>query len=1135
MLCVRQFLFMILISLLALFTTSFPQTFLTAIKIVSAETDTTGTAKADATGKKKDEKKRELPLKPERKLNFQTNEATWLSLDVAPDGKTIVFELLGDLYTLPITGGEATRITQGMAFDSQPRYSPNGEQIVFVSDRSGNENLWLLKMGFTIADTTAADDTTGLKQLTKGEKTSYTSPEWTPDGKYIISSKGSGLGGHHLWMYHIEGGSGADLMEKDKPRNALGAAFGPDHRYIYFATKMGGWGYNLQNFGFQIAIYDREVGKIFPLTGEVGGGVRPALSPDGKWLVYASRHDAQTGYRVRNLDSGEENWLAYPVQRDDQESRFTRDFMPGYSFTPDSKAIITSFSGKIYRVTVPAGESAEIPFIVKVDLDLGPKVHFETRVEDGPVQARQIRYGVISPDGSKLAFTVLDKLYVRDLITGMNTRRASEVNAGQFAPTWSPDSKWIAFVTWSENDGGHLYKVAARGGAAQRLSTVNAFYDEPCWTPEGKEIIVEKGPWQQRRRLSYFNYISAQGLDLVRIPALGGAAIRIAPLKGSRPHFADKADRIYVYEGEEGLVSMRLDGTDRKIHVKVTGMMPPFGGEKPLLADEIVMGKDGEYALALVHEHVYRIHVPQIGETPPTISILDPGNATFPVKKLTTVSGQFMNWANGTEEVTWSLGNTFFRYNFAAAKAFEDSVKAAKRAPSQDKKEEKKPTEEEEEKFYEPKTFTINLEFPRQKGRGVLVLRGGRILTMAPNAPNDGVIENGALVIVDNRITQAGASAQITTPAGAREFDVSGKTLLPGFIDVHAHMWPAWGVHRGVVWEYLANLAYGVLTTRDPQTSTTDVLTYSDLAETGDLLGPRVFYTGPGVFGTDQVKNLKDAQKIMQRYSDYYHTNTIKQYVAGDRNARQWLIMAAREKNIMPTTEGALDMKLDLTQIIDGYPGHEHSFPITPLYKDVVELVMQTGTFYTPTLLVSYGGPFAEDYFYTTTDVHNDAKLRRFFPHEELDKLTRRRQWFDKDEYVFKQHAEQAKKIVDAGGRVCIGGHGQLQGLGYHWELWAVQSGGMTPMQALRCATIFGAEAIGFQKDLGSLEAGKLADVLVLEKNPLESIHHTNSIQYVMKNGLMYDANSLEQLWPAEKKLPKPYWLDDEPAPKGAN
>jgi hypothetical protein len=244
--------------------------------------------------------------------------------------------------------------------------------------------------------------------------------------------------------------------------------------------------------------------------------------------------------------------------------------------------------------------------------------------------------------------------------------------------------------------------------------------------------------------------------------------------------------------------------------------------------------------------------------------------------------------------------------------------------------------------------------------------------------------------------------------------------------------------------------------------------------------------------------------------------------------------MATRQHGITPTTEGALDMKLDLSQIIDGYSGNEHSLPIQPLYNDVVQLLAQTRTYYTPTLLVAYGAPWSENYFYETTDVHNDQKLRRFVPHELVDAQSRRRQWFGEDEYGFKGLAEAAAKVVRAGGRVTLGSHGQLQGLGGHWEIWALQSGGMTTHETLRAATIHGAEALGLQQDLGSLEAGKLADLLVLDRDPLANIRNTNSIAWVMRNGELFNASTLDMVWPVERKLSGQYWWDGEPPPPPA-
>jgi Tol biopolymer transport system component len=1087
--------------------------------------------------------KKELPLEPDRTIAFDTSEGSWISLDVAPDGRSIVFELLGDLYTLPIDGGSATRITSGLMFDSQPRYSPDGAKIVFLSDRSGDENIWI-----------ANRDGSDPQPLTKGKNTRYLSPEWTPDGKYIIVSKTAGPGGTQLWLYHVDGGSGVNLTGSEERRqlNPLGAAFGKDDRYVYFTERTAaGSVYNQMNFRWQLGVYDRQTGENFRMSDELGSAMRPVLSPDGHWLVYATRWDAQTGLRVRDLRSGDDSWLIYPVTRDDQESAATRDLMPGSSFTPDSKALITSFDGRIWRVDVPSGEAAPIPFTAHVDQKIGPKVRFEYQVDEGTVRARQIRYPRLSPDGKKLAFTALDRLWVMDYPNG-TPRRVSSNETGEHQPAWSPDGRYIAYVSWSDAEGGHVYRVAASGGQPERLTSVSSFYSEPVYSTDGQRLVVVRGPREERQEDFSPTGLGGQARDLVWIPATGGDATLITPFRGQgRPHFAKDPGRIYVWEGSRGLVSFRFDGTDRRTHVKVTGYKNP-NAEQASNASEVIMGPDGEHALAEAQRHVYMLTVPMKGGDAPTVALSSPDGAAVPVKKLTTVGGEFLSWAEDGKAVTFALGRTMFRYDLAAAKAAEDADKqrsAKEKAAGADEKKpaDEKPADEKAEKkkpVYEPVGTEIVVEAPRTKPSGTIALRGARIITMrggdpargsaaVPAAANGiGVIERGDIVITDNRIVDVGPSGQVRIPAGAKTIDVAGKTIMPGLVDVHAHIWPAWNVHKTQVWEYLANLAFGVTTTRDPQTSTTDILAYRDLVETGQMIGPRVYGTGPGVFSQDNVQSLDEARDVLKRYSDYWDTHTIKQYMVGNRQQRQWIIMAAKEQKLMPTLEGGLDLKLNLTQILDGYPGLEHTLPVMPLYKDVVQLVAQSGIVYTPTLLVQYGGPWAENYFYESTDVHGDRKMRRFTPHKDLDKTVLRRPWFHEQEYSFPLAAKVLADILAAGGRIGLGGHGQRQGIQDHWELWAIASGGMPTSEVLKVGTIYGAEGIGMGKDLGSLEKGKLADLLVLDKNPLDNIRNTTSIRYVMKNGELYDADTLDQVWPQQKKLPRQYWWDLEPTPR---
>ena len=355
---------------------------------------------------------------------------------------------------------------------------------------------------------------------------------------------------------------------------------------------------------------------------------------------------------------------------------------------------------------------------------------------------------------------------------------------------------------------------------------------------------------------------------------------------------------------------------------------------------------------------------------------------------------------------------------------------------------------------------------------------------------------------------------------------------MPGLVNAHAHMWAPRQVHQTQVWQYLANLAYGVTTTRDPQTSTDDVFAYADLVESGQILGPRIYATGPGVFATSGISDQEAADHLLARYAEAYDSRTIKQYVVGDRIVRQWVAIASRKHELTPTTEGALDLKLDLTQMADGYSGHEHSLPIIPIYDDVANFVAKTETYYTPTTLVAYGGPWTENYFFQNTDVSRDEKLARFIPYQILDNMVRRRgQWFVKEEYVHPRIAEGCARIVAAGGKCCLGSHGQLQGIGAHWETWALQSGGLTEHETLRAVTLSSAEAIGLSADVGSLEVGKLADILVLDRNPLENIENTNTVRYVMKNGELFEAATLDQIWPERKKLPDQFWWGDMPKP----
>jgi Tol biopolymer transport system component len=1095
-------------------------------------------AVAQRGGRGADSTNRGLPLTPTTPLKFTTDEGTWLSLDLSPDGKTIVFELLGDLYTLPIAGGKATRITSGQSFDAQPHYSPDGKRIVFVSDRSGSDNVWV-----------AEADGTHPRALTRdNENLHFQSPTFTPDGKYVVVSRGN-----DLYMYYANGGAATGMrLTGDStpagrggapsggrggaaPNVFLGPAVTKDGRYIYTAMRnSAGGGYNQTALGWQIGVFDRETGQIFTKTNAVGSGMRPELSTDGKWLAYGTRNNADESLILRDLETGDEHILLPKIQRDDQESRPNRDLLPTYAFTPDSKSIVIAHHGHFRRSDVASGKETMIPFTADVDQMIAGPMHFQYPFDDSTLTVRQIRDIAPSPDGKRMAFVALDRLWIMELPNGTPRRLAPSENVGEFEPTWSPDGQYVAYVTWNDIDGGTVSRVRADGsGRPERLSRKPAYYELPAYSLDGRRIVVGRGPRNMRKDLREDERppAPAVGVELVWLPSAGGAETVVSPISNfGRPHFV-KSDtaRIYFSEGSS-LVSMRWDGTDQKTLLRTGG----GGGRGGRGGGAMTISPDGSKVLLQLSgqtgSKVFVIEeVPRTGN-PPTINASNPAQSEVPVRRVSNIGGEFATWTSDSRTIDYALGHSLFTYDLNAAEtAVRDSMaRAEARADSAGAGgagggagragRGSAPTPP----IYEAARHDVIITVPKDRPKGTVVLRGARILTM--KSPND-VIPNGDIVISDNRIVAVGPRGSITIPSGAKQIDVSGKTIMPGYVDIHAHIWPAFSIHRSQPWEYLINLAYGVTTTRDPQTSTTDVLSYSDMVEAGEFIGPRIYATGPGVFQGSNIRTLDDARDFLRQYSEFFNTETIKQYMTGDRRVRQLLIEAAREQHLTPTLEGGLDFKKNLTEAIDGYMGLEHTLPIAPLYKDVITLLTTSGTTWTPTLIVQYGGPWAENYWYEHSDVVDDVKLHHFTPLAEVERKTLRRPgWWAPSQWSFQLFAEQAAKVVAAGGRVGMGSHGQLQGLGAQWELWNIASGGMPRYDVLRVATIFGAQAIGHEKDVGSLEAGKLADLQVLDKNPLDDIKNTNTIRYVMKNGRMYDANTMDEVWPRQKQVARLWW-----------
>lgn len=1032
-----------------------------------------------------------LSLQPTRMLDYQASEGTWMQPDISPDGKTILFDLLGDIYALDATGGTARPLLTGMPFERNPVFSPDGKQFAFISDRSGVTNLWVANV-----------DGTGLKQLSHDSTVAiYTSPAWSLDGRFVtVSRTVHALLAFELFMYDKDGGSGIQITKAGSPdnwdakMNAMGAVAAPDGRTLYYATKRGHtWTENdLPNWS--IARRDLKTGQDETVIQSAGGAMRPALSHDGRLLAYASRKGQTDGLRLRNLDTGEDKWIAFPIDRDGQDGGYYADLLPRFTFMPGDKALLMSVGGKLVRLDIFSGARTDIPFIAPVKLGLGPLTRVRQKEEDGPVRVRVVQAPRQSPDGKSVAFTALGGLYVQTLAADAKPRKIVAEDA--FQPGWSPDGRSITYVSWTAKDGGNVWTVPASGGKPRRLTQLPAYYTQPIFTPDGRNVVALRANHYDRLR-AVSEIDPSRPTDIIRLPAQGGPATLITHAMGARlPHFAD--DGRLLFYSPAGVSSVPLSGGDPQIELRVLapGLGQYFPGPAPV--EEVRLSPDGHHALVKSFSQVYLLDVPPAnGSEPPTINLSAPIVAKA---KLTRIGADFTDWADKGATVTWSVGATFRRLPTAQALSGGSETTA--------------------------QSFALPVDLPRDIPKGSFVLRGATIM---PMAGGQDAIADADIVITDNRIVAVGPSGSVVIPANATVRDVSGKFIVPGFIDTHAHWFE---IRRGIQerghWDFAANLAYGVTSGLDVQPFTTDVFAYQDMIDAGMMRGPRAWSTGPGVFVNAEIHSKQDAIDVLTRYRDHYRTRNIKSYMIGDRAQRQYMVEAAKDLGMMPTTEGASDMVLNLTHAIDGFSGNEHSIPVAPLHEDIVRLFAQSRTSYTPTIIVAYGTtPMLFDYIINKRP-QDDPKFTHFVPSGIVSEKLRNRHWMPPEAQSWQQIAADAVAIQRAGGLVGIGSHGEMQGLGYQWEMQALVAGGATPMEALKAATIGSAEVIGHSDDVGSLEPGKFADLLILDADPRADIANAMKIGAVMKNGRLYDPMTLDEIGPRADKAPETWFAAED-------
>jgi len=1032
-----------------------------------------------------------------KELDLKTEEGTWMNLDVSPDGSQIAFDLLGDIYIMPASGGKAKALRSGLAFEIQPRFSPDGSQISFTSDAGGGDNIWVMDV-----------DGSNAEQVTKEKFRLLNNAIWTTDGEYLIARKhftsGRSLGAGEMWMYHIAGGSGLQLTErKNDQQDVNEPSISPDGRYLYYCEDVYPGGFFQYNKDpnsqiYQVKRYDRHSGEIVNITGGPGGAARPTVSNNGKYLAFVKRVRTKSVLYLHDLNTGEE-WPIYDnLNKDQQEAWAIFGTYSNFSWGPKDQNIYFWAGGKINKINIESLEVTNIPFEVENKIKIAEALKFRQNIDPEMFTAKVIRNAVTSPDGKTLVFNALGHIYKKSLPNG-KPQRITESSDFEFEPSFTPDGNSVVYVSWDDEKYGAVNKVSVKGrnNKPVKLTSEKGIYRSPSVSPSGNMVTFVK---ESGNVLLGNNYDKKPGIYTISIN--GGQASRVVD-EGSFPLFNKTNDRIYYQTGgyffgslTKTLKSVNLQGDDEKEHVESK------------YANRIVVSPDNNWVAFINLHKAYVAPMPKTGK----IVNIDPNSKAVPVSQIARDAGVNLHWSADSKKIHWTLGEEYFtndidqRFTYLANSP--DSI------PPMD-----------------TVGIKVALEKETFKPEGTIVFTGAKIITM----DGDKVIENGTIVIENNKIVSLGAADEIDVPGKAKVYNVAGKTIMPGIIDVHAHVNAfGYGVIPQKHWPLTANLAFGVTTAHDPSANTQTVFALSELIKSGEMAGPRLFSTGIILYGADgdfkaEINSLDDARSALRR-TKAFGAFSVKSYNQPRRNQRQQVIQAARELEMLVVPEGGSTFFHNMNMIMDGHTGIEHNIPVAPVYKDIHSLWGASKTGYTPTLIVNYGGLNGEYYFYQKNNVWENEKLLKYYPRGVIDSRSRHRTMVPDEEYD-NGHilvSETCKALTDNGVKVNLGAHGQLQGLGAHWELWMLKQGGMTNMEALRSATYNGAHYLGMEDQIGSLKEGMLADLIVLDKDPLEDINNTNTVKYTMVNGRLFDTATMNEIGNNENTRSEFYWENNK-------
>lgn len=1036
----------------------------------------------------------------EHQVVVDTREGTWLNLDVSPDGRALLFDLLGDIFVLPIEGGEARAIFSGGAWDALPRFSPDGRQIAFISDRSGADNVW-------IADASGANP----RQISDEQLRSPASPVWSPDGRYLAVRKHytarEPVGAGEIWMYPTAGGDAQRLVESPTTNTDLNEPFfSPDGRFVYYSEDVWPGGATYKNPHatiYAIKRFELQSRQSTLVVAGSGGAVRPTPSPDGKLLAYVRRQGGNSALVLRQIDSGAERVLFDGLDRDLQEIWALHGLYPAFAWLPGSRELVIWSNGGLLRIEVDSGKTAGIPFHVRQSFPTFAPSRPAVEVAPAKFPVKLLSWASVSPNGRRLVFQALGHIYIRDLPHGRARRLTADDDRFEFHPVLSPDGEWIVYTTWSDTQLGSVRRTRIGDGKTIELTRRPGHYFEPAVSPDGRHVVFRRGAgggaMPHMNTLVTSDWGSEPGLYSI---AWEGGGQTLIAADGARPQFcAADPDHVFVMRHKPRTDKPPAAWWNSDRILTAIDMRSGAAEDRATaaFATEFRLSPDCRW-LARVERSEIRVTAFAGGSSLRESGMRTDGAEDWQAPGL---GGAFLSWSQdgrlhwllGAQLVSWRVSN----HGRLIGTNPEETTQVRE----------------------------VGFEMPHDRPSGKVALINARIISFDAA----GIVEHGSLIVEGNRILAVGSATEIAVPADARVVDLAGGTVIPGLFDLHWHGAYASELTSGMTpqqnWRHFNALAFGVTTIFDPYGADYSVFAAAELGKAGLATAPRIFSTGAGLDGADKDESVRidtydDALRVVRRKKALGAIG-VKSYLLPRREQQRYVIEAARAEKMLVPAEAAMAQPKIMAQVMDGHTSIEHNLSFAKIYDDVIQLWSQTDVGSTPTLVAAMGGLAGDQYWYQHTDVWRQPLLQKYVPPTILRSRAIRATMADDADQNLLLAARAQRKLHDAGVRTFLGAHGMREGLAAHWEMWSLALGGMRAEDVLRAATLDSARQLGMSADLGTLAPGKLADLVVLDADPLIDIRNTQRIRYVMANGRLYDSSTMNEVG---GKVRKPFFWE---------